>query len=553
MTFILSVASLLAGAQGLSERIFLTTDRQVYVAGDVLRCSAFCFDASSRGLSDFSSVAYIELHSASSMVQTGRVALVGGRGGTELKIPANVPTGNYVLVAYTAQNCNEDGFDYMCGARTISIFNTTSTERVADGVKVVKPSEYSSSPAPASSGDVMISVKGEASQGGILPVVLRNAGKGVRISVTVRHDDGINAPRTLGPDEFISGLRPGTSFSNNRIPEYEGEIIKGRVVGLNPAQADSLYGKFGFISAPGNKSDVYSAAVQKDATLTFFTNNIYGDKDLVCEIENLDSNVPCHIELDSPFVDAKVSGIPQLELSTSLREALEKRAVASRLESAFSSELIEDFLPIRENALFGKELVRYNLDDYTRFPTMEEVIVEFVSEMRLRRGADRKRDIQVRLHDVYNSARFSTDAALMMVDGIPVFDYDRILDYDPLLVESINIYPYVYYVGIRSFEGIVNFETYKRNMPGMTFEPNVRIVEFHGCPYPSVFTGTPASDNYPDYRQTAYWHPLVELSEGGEFNFDVRLPEYSGRFVIEVEGFDASGSPIHIEKPFEVK
>ena len=555
--FILAISVLSAlsavAQNGLSERIYLTTDRQVYVAGDMLYCSAFCYDALSGDLSDFSSVAYLELHSATSMVATAKVALIGGRGGSEFRIPANTPTGNYVLLAYTAQNCNEDGYDYMTGARTISVFNTSASDRVKDGVEVVPAADYRAVTATADEGSVVVYAPLAAESGKTANINLSNPGHAAKVSVSVRHDDGIAAPATLSGKDFRASLKPGTSFSSKRIPEFEGEIIRGRVVGLNPAQADSLYGKTGFISAPGNKSDVYSATIQKDASITFFTNNIYGDKDLVCEIENLDPGIPCHLELESPFVNAAVSGIPTLKMSNALRDPLEKRSAYSSFEHRFAGEMIPEYMPIRENALFGNEFVQYRLDDYTRFPTMEEVIVEFISEMRLRRNSDRKRDIQVRLLDVYNSARYSNDAALMMIDGIPVFDYERMLSYDPLLVESVNIYPYVYFVGIRSFEGIVNFETYKRNMPAVTFAPNVRIVEFRGCPYPAVYSGLDVSDNYPDYRQTAYWHPLVEIPENGEFSFDFMLPQYPGKFVIEVEGFDATGAPIHIEKPFEVK
>ena len=539
--------------QGLSERIYLTTDRQVYVAGDMLYCSAFCFDAATGGLSDFSSIAYLELHSATSMVATAKVALVAGRGGSEFRIPAGTPTGNYVLLAYTAQNCNEDGYDYLTGARTISIFNTSSSERVKDGVEIVPAGEYKAAPAPGNEGKVVIGLPVNPESGKSASVSVRNAGRPVQLSVSVRHDDGIAAPATLSGKEFRASMKPGSSFSSNRIPEFEGEVIYGRVVGMNPAQADSLYGKTGFISAPGNNSDVYSSQINKDASITFFTNNIYGDKDLVCEIENLDSDIPCHLELDSPFVNAAVGEIPVLKMSNSLRDDLEKRSAYSNLEHHFASEMVPGFLPIRENALFGNEFIQYKLDDYTRFPTMEEVIVEFISEMRLRRTSERKRDIQVRLHDVYNSARYSNDAALMMIDGIPVFNYDRMLEYDPLLVESVNIYPYVYFVGTRSFEGIVNFVTYKRNMPAISFEPNVRIVEFRGCPYPSVYTGLDVTDNYPDYRQTAYWHPLVEIPENGEFSFDFMLPQYPGKFVIEVEGFDADGSPIYCSTEFTIE
>ena len=135
----------LFGADHLVERTYLSTDRDCYVAGDRIWCSAFCVDAAAGGLSVFSSIAYVELRSEAGLVQTGKIALRGGRGAGFIEIPANAPTGNYRLFAYTAQNVNEDGYDYLEGSKLVSVFNTFSSERVEGGVEVVD--EVPSAPA----------------------------------------------------------------------------------------------------------------------------------------------------------------------------------------------------------------------------------------------------------------------------------------------------------------------------------------------------------------------------------------------------------------------
>ena len=56
---LLQATSLLAG-QGV-ERTYLATDREVYVAGDRVWCSAFCVDASTGRLSNRSAIVYLEL------------------------------------------------------------------------------------------------------------------------------------------------------------------------------------------------------------------------------------------------------------------------------------------------------------------------------------------------------------------------------------------------------------------------------------------------------------------------------------------------------------
>ena len=69
-----------ASAQRVVERTYVATDKDVYVAGDLLWYSAFCLDAGKGTLSPISCVAYVELHGAGAMVASGKVALDHGRG-----------------------------------------------------------------------------------------------------------------------------------------------------------------------------------------------------------------------------------------------------------------------------------------------------------------------------------------------------------------------------------------------------------------------------------------------------------------------------------------
>jgi len=537
-------------ADGLSERTYLTTDRQVYVSGDRVWCSAFCVDASTGKLSEFSAIAYIELHDASEMVLTGKVALIKGRGATMLQLPSGLPTGNYKLVAYTAQNKNEVGFDYSSSAKTISVFNPSSSARVNGGVEVV--SSMPESPVQHdASGNVGITLSSVADASSTVVMKL-DIPQDATISVSVWHDDGLPLPANGNIADFKADIKPGKTFDYKFVPEYEGEIVNGRIVGISPAQADSLAGYSAFISAPGEVTGLYSASIRKDGTMSFFTNNIFGDKELVCEIENIGRRSPGHIELDSPFVNAKPGLIPALKISSDMGELISRRGAAAQIEAAFDADTLYNALPVKRNPLFNGEGTTYKLDDYTRFPTMEEVITEFVSEMRVRTW-DKKRHIELLLRDFHDASRYSGDNSLILIDGVPVFDHSKVISYDPLLVRSITIYPYVYVIGMKTYEGIANFETYKGNVPGIEFDANVRIFDFRGPSYPVAYTcpGLSAGVTYPDFRQTAFWHPLLSASAGKAIELPLALPSYPGRFMVVVEGLTASGQPLYATASFE--
>ena len=527
------------------ERIWFSTDRNIYVAGERIWCSALCMDAATRTPSELSSIAYMELHSASGIAQTAKIALMEGRGAGYIDLPNTLPTGNYRLIAYTSANFNELGYDFDAAfSREISIFNVLSTARSGE-VKVVEESDYLAAvaiaPFTTPCADVQISVAPEAGRLDRIPVcIVNNTGEKITFSLSIFNEDGILVGKMTGPEEFLEMLPDVDKviFDHNRTPEYEGEIII--------AQSNE---KTAYISAIGNYSDVYIAESADDGTVRFFTGNIYGDVELVGNIASI----------RQPFAEPQLKAPSPLLISQSLRDRLEFRGAAMQIGRRFDSDTLCELLPKRENTLLGAERITYLLDDYTRFPLMEEVIVEYISQIRARKKADGTRDIQVKIENVFRTGEFAEDASLMMVDGVPIFDHEMIYRYDPMLVESIDIYPYAYFIGSRQFDGIVNMKTYKGTIPSLTFGPEVRIIEFQGTAIPMAYTCRNLAENadYPDYRQTLYWHPLLTAGAAGTTDSSITVicntPDYNGTFSIVVEGITSSGRPVFSKKAFKVQ
>lgn len=544
----------LQGAERLRERIYLSTDREVYVAGDRVWLSAWCLDAGTGRLSGFSKTAYVELHSPSGMVQTAKIALDGGRGAGFLTLPTTLPTGNYRLLAYTKLGASEEGFDPLSGIRTLSVFNTFSTERIEGGVEVV--TQAPAAPIPAPDSEALHLEADSAAPAGTTRIRLSNDGtEAVSFSLSVRHDDGIPAPAGKHIADFVRELRAlpaAGGFDAGTIPEYEGEIIHARVLG----EVDStrrLANKYAFISSPGTGENIYSESINADRTVTFFTSNIYEDRDIFLEIEGLEAGQACHLELLSPFLNLTAGEIPALQLYGGWAGALELRGLGMQLEKNFNADTLYAALPTRTHHIFDEhDCTRYILDDYTRFPVMEEVFTEFIPEVRVRR-IDSHRSIQVWQPNWQGSFFFQPSNALVLLDGIPVLDHSKILDYDPHLVKYIDIYADNYLFGIRSFPGVVNFVTYKGSLPSMQFDSQVRVESFQGCSLPLAYTCTGVDRNYPDYRQTIYWHPLLTLAPGERVELECKTPAYSGRFDVVAEGLDAGGEAVTARTTLNVR
>lgn len=499
-----------------AERIYISTDKDVYIAGERIWCSVFNIDGASSGrLSGLSATAYIELQSADGTVKTAKAALTGGRGAAVINIPAELATGNYRLIGYTALNKQEKGYDYHANAKIISVFNALSSDRVEGGVEVVEEGAYAKTDVASSS-----SIRMEDGE----IVYKYNGGEEASVSISVCIEDGIASPSAFNIAGFASrNANASASYADAWIPEYEGEIIHCNVIGQND-------GKAAFIAAPAELPNLCAATI-RNGKADFFTQNIYGDTDLVCQIEN--GAEGGRMELVSPFVEAKGGTIPALKICKTLAPAIIARSSVLKEDPKAGVDTLLDRMPDTANYLMGDKPVQYELDNYTRFPVMGEVITEFVSELRARKDENGMQDIQVKLADKYGRFYFSTGASLMMIDGVPILSHQNVYDYDPLLVKTINIYPYSFFVGDRGFTGAANFVTYRKSLQNVKFDDDVRIVPFTGTSYPCSYSGS---------ANTLYWHPLVDIAAGSGIRCSI--PAGSGAVRIKVEGLTKSGKAI---------
>ena len=525
----LMLAAGFSAAAGLVERTYVCTDRHSYVAGEDVFCSVFCFDGGSGSLSDFSSVAYVELISPEGSAVRVKMALQDGRGAGRLRLPSTLPTGNYRLIAYTALNRNEEDMDYFRGSRVISVYNTLSASRqesvVLDAAVAGKDHSYWAA-APAG---LVMEQRGDS-------LFLRNSGtECLDFCLSLSISDALPDPEGPGLADFLEArsgdratLRTDAELS---IPEYEGEIVSIRV----PAMYS---GVTAVLSGPGLRNDIYSSTVDSTGLVSFYTGNIYGDRDLVFELNSRDVNDDFSLEVLSPFASPELDrdGVPELHLNGSVAEDLKRRSVAMQISRHFGIDEYMDSLQLRPDLLFkGGAMTVYEMDDYTRFPTMRETIVEYVREVHIRRqdGEPVLKIVPGKSFESYSSMLGGN--ALVLVDGVPVSEHGRVLDLNPALLRRICIYPYDVSTGSCIYSGVVNFISFRGDMAGLQFPGRVRILDFHGVTFP-VTVGAAEEDSLsPDYRYTRMWQPLLHLEAGEELELPLGKCE-AEELRLELEG-----------------
>ena len=554
LTLLALAASILSWAAVPVERIYVSTDRDVYIAGDAVWCSLTSLDENGR-FSNESAVSYLELVSSSGTVCTAKIGLLEGRGAGSFRIPVTVPTGTYRLVAYTAVNADEEGTPWMAGSRLLTIFNTTSSIRIPDGVEILDENAYEAQerPSTAPEGKLQLSTRTHLQKGASTALVLSNAGPKASISLSVYHeDDLLPAARENTPESFLKALPAGLRLKpgTNPITEFDGEIVTARVRGAMMENEDN-YAE-ATLSTAGDPSSVYIGRADGTDLIRYYTSNIYGNREIVCEVSLLDKEGG-YIDFESPFVRADAGTLPELRLSPSQRQDLVSRKSALRAEKSLRIDTLTTYMTHRKDLLLESvNFRRYHLDDYTRFPSVREILVEFIPELVIRRVKDRW-VLQLVISDAVQSRFERTNNILVMMDGVILSDLNTLLEFDAMLLEDVDIYLQSFVCGKVPFHGMVNFISKKNYVTALQFPANVRVVDFQGVAYPVAYDGTVPEGEGQDLRQLLYWHPILNLEANSDYRIELHAPGYAGRFKAVAEGFTEDGKPIYQEFSFEVE
>jgi hypothetical protein len=198
----------------------------------------------------------------------------------------------------------------------------------------------------------------------------------------------------------------------------------------------------------------------------------------------------------------------------------------------------------------------YLLDNYTRFTTMEEVMREYVIMMLVKRKGDH---YHLPLLDIARNNEFFDKDPLVLIDGVPVFDINKLMVLDPLKIRKLETVHQKFFLGSTDFDGIMNWTSYKGDLAGYVLDANATVVDYEGLQLqrefysPSYETDQAAADHLPDFRNVLYWSPELTLTPAGKTTLGFYSSDVAGKYVVIVEGLAPDGTAGSGIASFEVK
>ena len=328
------------------------------------------------------------------------------------------------------------------------------------------------------------------------------------------------------------------------IPEYEGHIVSGIV--RNKETGRPAKGILSYLSIPGLQFKFYAAQSNDSGSVLFYTKDFYGPQEMFAQAGGRERNFI--IDVKSPFSESYSSKIPSpFSLSEVSGQQLLSNGVNMQVRNIYAGEKMNKVsFPLTDTSSFYSIATNtYLLDNYVRFPTMEEVLREYVREIAVMKQNNNL---------VLEAGR--RDAAgivyryepLVMLDGVPLFDDpNKIFGYDPLKVKELQIVNRKYFLGPATFEGIINFRTYTGRPEGLLIDQNATVLDYEGLQlhmefYSPVYeTQNQLNSRLPDYRNLLYWSPEVKTNSSGATQLNFYTSDQPGKYLVTIQGLSADG------------
>jgi hypothetical protein len=566
------------------EVLFIRTDRDLYITGEQVWFKVYEFNGIPRTLSDLSKVVYVEMLDENNFpLKQIKVKTEKSTGYSVFTLPDKISSGNYIIRAYTnwMKNFSSDLFFY----KTISVINPFES---IDHLKI---------PADISKSDSLNKLQGIISQTSLTdedgnklngaPVLNENTER-IRYTISLSKKDYTPREKLImeitavdmsgkpvatectvsvaksavvnstGLTSFYCFNRndevPGRSDGADYLAELEGHLISGHI-------------RLKATDEPLKHTDLSLSFVGKKARCQFGKTNDSGEFNFVIKesgpneivIQPLSPEIQgYYIELNQPFSSTFSRIKPAIfYLDSSKIDAINKVIIGMQVDNIYQpfrqNNYSESTSPIHD--FYGKPENSIKMTDFIELTSLREVVKEIIPNVYTQRQNGK---YDFKLINKFRGQPFE-NKPLILVDGVPVNDFEKVLSINSREIERADIINTRYFFSEYVFDGIVSFITKKGNLSVMEFDNPVFRQVYEGCQdrenfySPDFSTSALKNNRIPDYRNTLLWKPDLQTNKDGKAEVEFFTSDESSDFTIVVEGISADGRTGYSTASFRVR
>ncbi|GAA4276151.1 hypothetical protein [Aquimarina mytili] len=553
-----------------SENVFIHYNTTLLFAGEYLYYNLYCLNAKNNLLSAISKIAYVKLiDDEGQSVFEHKIKLENGLGQGDFFIPVSIPSGNYKLIGYTQWMLNARKAGFFRGDVSIinpyqgdqgKILETNLRKEASD--KYAQDNIISTNNFETRKDNSTIFIKDTvySKRSRVQFNIQKSEVQDGNYSISVRKMDTFKKAKPTTTTDFFeldstSAVNASGAIGDSIfLPEMRGELIYGRIISNDSSFSVSQLDVG--LSVSGKINDIKMVSTDDKGNFIMCLDQHHNEDKIMIEVQDVDKTKYTILTDNIPETDLGSLDFYSFKIEQTSLDEIIKRSVYNQIENSFYNlkpDTIQDRAIV--SSFYGKDYVNYDLDEYTRFSTMKETIVEVVEGVRIRKNKRGKEVFSI--YKDYVGGSKSNYLPLVLVDGGIVQDHEDIINYDVREIGNIRFIKDRYYIGTKVFEGILEIKTLKENYweqlerKGSIQFNDLKLLEKKRY-YKQAYDKSNKDNRIPDYRHQLLWSPNVEISGEG-VALDFYTSDVAGDFEITLQGFTKKGKAVSITQHFKVK
>ncbi|UZR97244.1 hypothetical protein [Chondrinema litorale] len=343
-------------------------------------------------------------------------------------------------------------------------------------------------------------------------------------------------------------------YKNIIVPELEGHIVEAYVTDKETGTPGNWVDCY--LAFPGQNFQYYSTKSAANGYVIFNAKNVEGQRNTILQGYTATDST-WKFDVLSPYSkDFSESIIPAFDIDISKKDVIESRSIGMQTQNVYLETKINEFQQQFSDTLpfYGNPDQKYLLDDYTRFPTMEEVMREYVPRVLVRKN---KGKYNFKVLDMLDEEFFNTEP-LILLDGMPILNTNDVINFDPFKIKKLDVVTRRFIMDKVNFTGIVSYFTYNHDYTWQKPDDKAIVFTYDGMQLkrefysPAYTSNDQKSGRIPDFRSLLYWNPDIVLKEGEKANYSFYTSDKPGKYTGVIQGITNSGKPVYKSFEFEV-
>lgn len=547
----------------MNERILVSTDRKLYIAGENVLYSLFLIDNIDQKLASYESVGYVIITNTNGgLVGKSQVKIKSGKADNAIYLEDTLQTGYYQISAYTNFMKNGSKSNYFKSQIIIvnrfdknfeGLIRRLDEDNQTDSLD--KQPERSIN----ESLDVTIDktcYKSRQKCG--FKVMFKGPGQYADLSISVieKNNCEILKPKVIHPVAQNNSSVLNWAGNDSNLPylsEDRFTELRGRVT---DQKGNPLKEKLLFLTTPDSIVHLEYDITNSQGYFRFLLSEYYSGKDLYIKVKKDSSFDKPQITIEKKFSCAEIFAPETVLMDSDFIEYLFKCQDIVRVQKIYS-QLNK---PSYKSKFNSQPVPFYSVPDIEVIPSEYESISNiFEMSNEIIPGLRIKRDGNYYSALVFDGLRkqYFSQEPVIFFNGIMLDDINQIINLGTKDIKRIDLISANWFLNQLKFPGVLavfsenqTVNNYKWNANNIT----IRAENYKESPYKKNIHPNESDTGslLPDFRQLLFWEPDVHINCGQEVSFEFLTSDNEGDFLIKISGIKDQGNLIQTISQFSV-